>query len=158
MTTPITPANSYDDLLWHTRHSYRRVAYALNEGAELTSPQISELTGVSLTSVKNALAYFKQLNFIHVCRWDFPEDKPNSMFAVYVKGAGFNVPKPAPRYLNGYKAKKEAFTQQEQEGHPWQELAQRLVPKRTESETREVNWAFLNRMARTTEYKWIYSQ
>jgi hypothetical protein len=148
MTKPTTPPRSYNDLLWHSRPSYRQVAYALNKGAELTGVQITELTGVTHTSVKNALAYFKQLNFIHVCRWEFPEDKPNSTYAVYVKGAGVNVPKPAPRYLDDYKAKKEEAQElkrhQEQGVQPWRELVRCLVPTRNEQEQREVNRLYLN--------------
>lgn len=147
MTRPTTSPQTYGDLLWHPRISYRKVSKALYDGDELTSPQIAEMTGVSLTSVKNSLAYFKQLGFVHVCRWEMPEDKPNSVFAVYKLGKGLNAPKPAPRYLEDYRAKKaekeEAKKIAQQGVQAWKTLTECLVPKRSDEEIHEVNWRYL---------------
>jgi predicted HTH transcriptional regulator len=148
MTKSINGVKGYQDLINHARPSYRCVAQALCKHQETTARELMDVTKISLSSIQSALADFKKMGFVHVCRWDRPDSNPRSLFAVYRRGGGKDASKPAPRYLEQYVSKKER-AEEKQRAHKeqiqtWQELSKMLIPKRTPAEQQAVNRLYLN--------------
>lgn len=137
--------NSYNDLLWHTRRTYRSIAKVLKDGAELTSRQISEQSGVAYSSIHSVMADFKKLGMAHVCGWARINGDMGGTTAIYKRGAGEDAPRPANLTREERrKQERERRAKKRQVVKPWEGIAEALVPMRSEQEAYEVNRLYLN--------------
>lgn len=148
--SPVPKGAKLEDLFTHKSNIYRQAARLFFGGHALTTNQLAEVTGMSLSSVWVAVKAFKDAGLIYISKWVKPEDKPTSVLPVYRAGNKVDAARPKPKSPTQNERNKKHRQlvkdklEHEQDKYNWKGIAEALVPKRTPEQVAEVNRLYLN--------------